>query len=55
MRVGRGKLLLQRADILSDIDHVDVSAICVQLTAFTLRGVTYRVRVIRRWRLAIRW
>ena len=55
MRVGRGKLLLQRADVLPDVEHIDIAAICVQLTAFTLRGVTYRVRVIRRWRLATRW
>ena len=53
--IGRGELLLQRADVLPDVEHIDIAAICVQLTAFTLRGVMYRVRVIRRWRLATRW
>jgi len=53
--VGRGELLLQRADVLPDVEHIDIAAICVQLTAFTWRGVMYRVRVIRRWRLATRW
>ena len=53
--IGRSELLLQRADVLPDVEHIDIAAICVQLTAFTLRGVMYRVRVIRRWRLATRW
>ena len=54
MGIGRGKLLLQRADVLPDVEHVDIAAICVQVNAFTLRGVTYRVRVIGHWHLTTR-